>query len=244
MMIPRQDAFGHYERAPGHRGALFRNRADAGAQLSVALQAYAGREPLVLGIPRGGVPVAYEVAKRLHGELDVIVARKLGAPSQPELAIGAVASDGTRYVNTRLQRVARVSPEALERLTEIESAEAKRREERFRVGLPALAPAGRIVIVVDDGLATGATMRAAVRSLRARGAEHTVIAVPVGSIHACESLGREVDVLVCPHRPEPFNAVGQYYENFDQTSDAEVERCLRAQRRRGSQRMPALGLER
>ncbi len=160
------------------------------------------------------------------------------------MMIGAVASDGTRYVNTRLQRLASVSPAALERLTEIERAEAKRREDMFRAGLPALQPAGRIVIVVNDGLATGATMCAAVRSLRARGAEHTVIAVPVGSIDACESLGREVDVLVCPNRPETFYAVGQYYEDFGQTSDLKVERCLRAQRKRAKQRAPTVATER
>jgi predicted phosphoribosyltransferase len=240
MMIPREDVFGDYERAAVGRGALFRDRTDAGAQLSAALRAYAGRDPLVLGIPRGGVPVAAEVARRLQGELDVIVARKIGAPSQRELAIGAVTSDGVRYVNQQLQVLAGVSDAQLEQLAEAERIEAKRREELFRAGLPALGAEGRIVLVVDDGLATGATMRAAVRSLRARGAALTVVAVPVGSVDACSTLAREVDAVVCPHRPEPFYSVGQYYEDFGQTSDTEVVSRLRKHRRRAARRAPAL----
>ncbi|HKU37247.1 MAG TPA: phosphoribosyltransferase [Polyangiales bacterium] len=232
MMIPREDGFGHYEGHARRHGRLFRDRKDAGVQLSAALRAYAGRNALVLAIPRGGVPVAYEVANHLQGELDVIVARKIGAPSQRELAIGAVASDGTRYVNARLQKLANVSAAALERLSDLERHEAEQREQRFRGGLPALQPQGRIAIVVDDGLATGATMLAAVRSLRARGAEHIVIAAPVGSVEACNALAPEADALVCPHRPEPFYAVGHYYEDFDQTSDEEVEHYLHAQRQK------------
>jgi putative phosphoribosyl transferase len=240
MIIPREDVFGHYERAAVGRGTLFRDRADAGAQLSAALHAYAGRNPLVLGIPRGGVPVAAEVARRLRGELDVIVARKIGAPTQRELAIGAVTSDGVRYVNERIQMLAGVSDAQLDQLAEAEQIEAKRREELFRAGLPSLHPEGRIVLVVDDGLATGATMRAAVRSLRARGAALTVVAVPVGSVDACSTLAREVDAVVCPHRPEPFYSVGQYYEDFGQTSDTEVVSWLRKQRRRAARGAPTL----
>lgn len=233
MMLPRQDGFGHYER--GRRPRRFLDRRDAGSQLAAALQAYRGSNPLVLGIPRGGVPVAYEVAKALDGDLDVIVARKIGAPSQPELAIGAVACDGTRYINAKLRTWAGLSDAALERLADVQQAEARASEQRFRAELPPLDPSGRIAIVVDDGLATGATMRAALRSLRARGAQQLVVALPVGAPQACRSLEREVDRLLCLQQPEVFDAVGQHYEVFDQTTDAEVEGLLRKQRKRRAQ---------
>ncbi|MEY4582437.1 MAG: hypothetical protein RL701_7140, partial [Pseudomonadota bacterium] len=162
IMEPRQDAFGHYERpARGHGTPRYRDRADAGLQLAAALSAYRGSKPLVLGIPRGGVPVAHHVAQELEGELDVIVARKLGMPGQEEYAFGAVASDGTQYVNAKLQALAGVSATKLSVLAAAQRTEAERREQLFRAGLPALQPHGRIAIVVDDGLATGATMRVA-----------------------------------------------------------------------------------
>jgi putative phosphoribosyl transferase len=227
-MEPREDGFGYYESSGA--GALFRDRADAGAQLADELLQYRGRNPLVLGIPRGGVPVAYEIARRLEGDLDVIVARKMGAPGQEELGIGAVASDGSRYVSAKLRTLVGISDTELEHLAQRELAEAQRREARFRAGLDALHPAGRIVIVVDDGLATGATMRAAIRSLRSRGAEHVVVAVPVGAPDTCRTIAREVDQLVCPHQPDPFYSVGNHYRKFDQTSDEEVEQLLHKQR--------------
>lgn len=233
-MDPREDAFGYYDLAASSGRRFFRDRADAGRQLARALSQFQGRNPLVLGIPRGGVPVAYQVAQHLGGELDVIVARKVGAPGQEELAIGAVGSDGTAYINVQLRKLCGVSEERFAQLAEVQREEAMRREQVFRAGLPALHPAGRIAIVVDDGLATGATMRAAVRSLKARGAEYVVIAIPVGSPDSCLSLAREADLLVCPHQPEPFHAVGAHYEVFDQTSDEEVERLLHDQRERSA----------
>jgi len=223
-MQPRDGGFGD-DRAPFD--GLFDDRVDAGAQLAAALESYRKSNPLVLGIPRGGVPIAYEIAKRLGADLDVIVVRKIGAPGQEELAIGAVASDGTLYVDAELQEMTGVSDAELARLTEVQSAEARRREVRFRAGLPALHPEGRITIVADDGLATGSTMRAAIASLRRRGAERIVVAVPVGSAESCRHIGAEVDDLVCLYRPEPFYAVGQHYRVFEQTSDEEVERLLR-----------------
>jgi putative phosphoribosyl transferase len=185
-----------------------------------------------LGIPRGGVPVAYEIAKALDGDLDVIVARKLGAPAQPQLALGAVAADGTRYVNEKVRKWAALSDAALANLTEEMRLEAQARERRLRAGMPALDPSGRIVIVTDDGLATGATMRVALESLRTRGAAQLVVAVPVGAADACQRIAREVDVFICLRRPLPFNAVGQHYVSFTQTSDDEVEQLLRAHRER------------
>jgi predicted phosphoribosyltransferase len=213
-------------------GWFFEDRRDAGTRLAAALSRYRGRDPLVLGIPRGGVPVAFEVATRLDGDLDVVVARKIGAPGQEELAIGAVAADGTRFVNAALRDMVGVSDVELAKLIESRQADARHGETRFRAGLQPLHPAGRIVIVVDDGLATGATMRAAVRSLARRGAEHVVVAVPVGAPESCHEIASEVDEFVCLAQPEPFYSVGQHYRIFDQTSDEEVERLLRASRER------------
>jgi putative phosphoribosyl transferase len=230
-MHPREDELGEYD-AGSARSWLFADRQDAGVQLSRVLARYAGCNPLVLGIPRGGVPVAAEVAARLGGELDVVVARKIGTPGQEELGIGAIASDGTLYVDKRLQTFVGVSDTELARLAGEQRAEARRREERFRAGLPELQLAGRSVIVVDDGLATGSTVRAAVRSIRRRGAKTVVVAVPVGAPETCVNLAAEVDDVVCPYRPDPFYAVGSHYRTFEQTSDEEVERLLREGRAR------------
>ena len=207
----------------------FRDRTAAGAALARSLDPYRaeqGRRPLVLGIPRGGVVVAAEVARRLDADLDVIVARKLGAPSSPELAIGAVTANGGRYLNEDIIDRLGVSPEYLERVTTEESAEARRREARFRGGRPKLEVSGRVVIVVDDGLATGATMRAAVRSVRLARPARLVVAVPVGPVSTCADLRREVDEVVCPYELDPFWAVGLYYQDFEPTEDAEVTRIL------------------
>lgn len=207
----------------GARGRrLYRDRVEAGRQLAGHLSRYAGQNVLVLGIPRGGVPVAAEVARALGADLDVIVARKLGAPGQPELAIGAVTSNGGRFLNEDAIAQLGVSESYIKKVTEAEMQEAHDREQRFRKGRPAADIKGRIVIIVDDGLATGATMRAAVRSVRAAGPSKIIVAVPVGSREACAALRTEADEVVCPYQPELFWAVGLYYENFEQTRDEDV----------------------
>jgi len=204
----------------------FRDRADGGRFLAKHLSAYKGKDALVLGIPRGGVPVAAEVARLLDVELDIIVARKLGAPHSPELAIGAVTANGGRYLNEDMILDLGVSPEYVESVTAEETAEAKRREERFRGDWPKALIKNRVAILVDDGLATGATMRAAVRSVRLHEPAKIVVAAPVGSVEACAALRKEADEVVCPRTPVEFMAVGLYYEDFGQTQDAEVCRIL------------------
>lgn len=208
--------------------AMFADRTEAGLRLAGRLEQYRARRPLILGIPRGGVPVAAEVALRLGAELDVVVARKLGAPAQPELAIGAVTANGGRYLNERLIREIGVREAYIEAVTAEQQAEARGREQRFRDGRPAPDVAGRVVIVVDDGLATGATMRAAVRSVRRGQPALLVAAVPVGAPQSCEELQAEVDELVCLFAPESFWAVGFYYRHFQPTEDEEVRELLRA----------------
>ena len=205
----------------------FNDRTDAGVYLAEALEPYRGRRPLILGIPRGGVPVAAEVARRLGAELDVVVARKLGAPGSPELAIGAVTANGGRYLNDSLIREIGVRAAYIEEVTALQRAEAARREERFRAGRPPPSIEGRVVIVVDDGLATGATMRAAVRSVRRSNPSLLVAAVPVGAPQSCAALRTEVDELICLHEPEDFWAVGFYYRHFRPTEDEEVSELLR-----------------
>jgi putative phosphoribosyl transferase len=212
----------------------FLDRRDAGVRLAEQLGAHRGANTLVLGIPRGGVPVAAEVARALDAELDVIVARKLGAPMQPELAVGAVTADGTRCLNEDIARALGLGGAELARAAAEAMAEAARRERRFRRGAAAPDPTGRTVILVDDGLATGATMRAAARSVRRRRPARLVIAVPVGAPEACEAMRAEADEVVCLARPEPFWAVGTHYVDFGQTTDEEVERLLAEHARRRS----------
>ena len=217
----------------------FADRREAGRVLADALRRYAGRDVLVLGIPRGGVPVADEVARALNADLDVLVARKLGAPDQPELAIGAVTANGGEFINEEIVRNLGVTDEYIRRVRDDQMTEARRREARFRGKRSRERVRGRIVLVVDDGLATGATMRAAVRSVQNQKPARLVVAVPVGSREACDALGGEVDEIVCPNVPEPFGAVGYFYRNFEPTEDAEVQTILRefAERRRA----PAAG---
>jgi putative phosphoribosyl transferase len=205
---------------------LFRDRLDAGRQLAARLAAYRGWSPVVFAIPRGGVPVGAEIARGLGGALDVVVARKLGAPLYAELAIGAVAADGERFLNQDVLRQLRVSDAYLARVTKEQSEEARRREQRFRGGLLPVEVKGRIALLVDDGLATGATLRAAARSLRRRAPDRLIVAAPVGSREGCAALREDADEVVCLAEPDPFYAIGLYYENFEQVEDAEVLRLL------------------
>ncbi len=205
---------------------VFRDRLDAGRELAERLAPYRGTGALVLGIPRGGVPVAAEVARQLGADLGVVVARKLGAPYQEELAIGAVTADGGRYLNEDLVRELGVSESYIEAVTAKQRAEAQRRDRRFRGAGGPPPVAGRVVILVDDGLATGATVHAAIRSVREQGAARIIVAAPVGPAGTCDTLRAEADEVVCLHQPEPFYAVGLHYEDFRPTSDDEVERLL------------------
>jgi len=209
------------------RAPLFKDRKEAGEVLAECLAAYRDKDALVLGIPRGGVPVAAEVARGLNAEMDIIVARKLGSPDSAELAIGAVTANGGRFLNEEVIRELDVSDTYLARVTEVEMAEARLREERFRRSRPAPTLNDRIVILVDDGLATGATMRAAVRSVRKAMPARLVVAVPVAPPQTCGALRREADEVVCPYQPDPFWAIGLFYQNFAPTEDSEVEGLIR-----------------
>src|SRR5438309_392757 len=205
----------------------FSNRAEAGRQLAEKLDKYAGRKDvIVLGLPRGGVPVANEVAKRLRAPLDVFLVRKLGVPGFEELAAGAIASGGVRVLNDDVMRAIPHADMAIEAVTARETAELERREQIYREGRPPPELRGRIVILVDDGLATGATMRAAVKALRQSGAARIVMAVPVGPPDTCRELEQEADEAICLSTPVFFQAVGQYYEDFSQTSDEDVRELL------------------
>jgi putative phosphoribosyl transferase len=213
---------------------LYRDRSDAGARLADRLEQYRGQDVLVLGIPRGGMPVAAEVARRLDADLVIVVARKLGAPVSHELAIGAVTANGGRFLNDEIIRELGVTAPYLEQVTIQERAIAQQREARFRGPHPMERVKNRVVIVVDDGLATGATMRAAVCSLRKQQPAKLIVAVPVGSQEACSALREEADEVICLVEPDPFYAVGLYYEQFMPTDDAEVQAILQnsyAQRR-------------
>jgi len=205
----------------------FPNRAEAGRRLAEKLEKYSGRDDvIVLGLPRGGVPVAYEVAKRLGVPLDVFIVRKLGVPGFEELALGAIASGGVRVLNQDVVRALPNAEELIESVTAKEIAELERRERSYRDERPPPELSGRTVILVDDGLATGATMRAAVAALRQQGAAKIVIGVPVGAADTCREFEKEVDETVCAIASEWFQAVGQYYENFSQTTDDEVRELL------------------
>jgi putative phosphoribosyl transferase len=212
----------------------FANRNDAGNELARALAKYRGKNALVLGIPRGGVPVAAQVARALDAELDVTIARKLPAPGSPELAIGAVTANGGRALEEGLIAELGVSPEYLKRVTDEERAEAQRLECHYRSGCALARMKGRTVILVDDGLATGATMKAAVRSVMKRKPAHLVVAVPVGAADSCEDLRHEADEVVCPFERTWFASVGSYYRDFSPTREEEVEELLaRSFSRRG-----------
>jgi putative phosphoribosyl transferase len=205
----------------------FPNRAEAGRLLAEKLEKYADRnDVIVLGLPRGGVPVAYEVAKSLRAPLDVFIVRKLGVPGFEELAAGAIASGGVRVLNEDVLRALPNADEIIESVTAKETAELERREKSYRDDRPAPELRDRVVILVDDGLATGATMHAAVKALRQRDVAKIVVAVPVGPPDTCREFEDEADETICATAPEFFQAVGQYYEDFSQTSDEEVRELL------------------
>jgi predicted phosphoribosyltransferase len=206
---------------------LFRDRAEAGQVLAGKLLAYANRpDVIVLALPRGGVPVAYEVALTLHAPLDVFLVRKLGMPGQEELAMGAIASGGTRVINEEVVGWLNIPAEVIETVAAEEQQELSRREADYRDGLPPPDVRGRTVILVDDGLATGSTMRAAIAALRQQEPARIVVAVPVGAPDTCAELEREADAVVCAQTQQPFYAVGVWYEDFTQTSDEEVRDLL------------------
>ena len=207
----------------------FLDRTDAGRRLAARLRYLRGEDVVVLGLVRGGVPVAFEVATELACPLDVVLVRKLGVPFQPELAMGAVGEDGTTVVNERVLRYARVGREELARAEELARSELAHRAEVFRQGGPPVPLAGRTAVVVDDGIATGSTARAACQVARARGADRVILAVPVASPEVVADLGLEVEV-VCLEAPHAMWAVGEWYENFAQTSDDEVVRLLEESR--------------
>ena len=205
----------------------YKDRTHAGRQLARALQHYAGQaEPIVLGLPRGGVPVAFEVAQALGAELDVLLVRKLGMPHHEEYAMGAIGSGGVRVLQPGVPGLMGVTHEQLERVTARELAELERRDRLYRGGRPPPRLEGRCVILVDDGIATGASMLAAVRVVRKHRVARLVVAAPVGAPDTLERLGQEADDVVCPLAPPRFHAVGQFYRTFGQTEDEEVQDLL------------------
>jgi putative phosphoribosyl transferase len=206
---------------------LFRDRVHAGQLLAEKLRTMRDlTHPLVLALPRGGVPVAFEVAHDLHGDLDIFLVRKIGVPGQEELALGAIASGGVRVLNEALVHNLRISSTTIDLLTAREQREIGRRERLYRDDRAPLPIENRVVILVDDGLATGATMLAAVRAVKQQHPKRLVVAVPVAAAVTCHEFHRHVDEMVCLHTPEPFYAVGAWYEDFSQTTDDEVRDLL------------------
>jgi predicted phosphoribosyltransferase len=211
--------------------ARFRDRREAGRRLATELRAYANRpDVIVLALPRGGVPVGYEIATALNAPLDVFVVRKLGLPWQEELAMGALASGGVRVVDRELMRVAHVSEEDLNRVVAAEQIELERRERQYRGDRQFPELFGMTVILVDDGLATGSTMHVAIDALRLESPARLVVAVPVAAPDICDALRQIVDEIICAETPEPFRAVGMWYDDFSQTTDADVHNLLEAAR--------------
>lgn len=204
------------------------HRKDAGEKLAEVLEPRLREAPrlLILALPRGGVPVAFPVARRLNAPLDVLIVRKLGAPHYPELAMGAVTNCGNRVLNDEVIARYEVTNDTLDAVTRQELEELERREALYRDGLAPLDVEGRTVVLVDDGLATGASMRAALRSLKTRGAARLIVAVPVGPVATCASLKEDADEIYCLETPEPFASVGLWYQDFTQTTDAEVKALL------------------
>jgi predicted phosphoribosyltransferase len=213
---------GHAER--------FADRREAGAALAAELQHLDSDDVVILALPRGGVPVAYEIAHRLGAPMDVFVVRKLGMPGYPELAMGAIASGGVRVMNDDVLTWYRPSASAIEAVTREERAELERRERIYRNGRPLVPVKGRVAILVDDGLATGSSMRAAVLAVRRFHPARVVVAVPVGAREACDILREVADEVACLSMPKPFSSVGMWYVDFSQTTDQEVRQLLAAHR--------------
>jgi predicted phosphoribosyltransferase len=206
---------------------IFRNRREGGQYLATKLMAYANRQDVVvLALPRGGVPVAFEVACALHVPLDVFLVRKLGVPMHEELAMGAIASSGIRVLNQDIVQGLEIPKHVVDAVEARERRELDRRERKYRGGRAATNVCGRIVILVDDGLATGSSMRAAVAALKQRNPARIVVAVPVGAPETCAEFHDEADEAICAVMPEPFRAVGTWYQDFSQTTDEEVQLLL------------------
>jgi predicted phosphoribosyltransferase len=207
--------------------SVYQDRHDAGKRLAELLRVYAHRpDVLVLALPRGGVPVAYEVARALNAPLDVFNVRKLGVPGREELAVGAIASGGIRVVNEDVMHALHIPEQVVEKIAAKELGELARRERLYRDGRPAPDVKGRTVILIDDGLATGATMRAALRALRQQQPARLIVAVPVAAPSTCFEMRDEANDVICAHQPDPFFGVGWWYRNFEQTSDQEVHDLL------------------
>jgi predicted phosphoribosyltransferase len=214
---------------------LFADRREAGRQLAARLRDYASSNTIVLALPRGGVPVAYEVARALGAPLDVFIVRKLGVPGHEEFALGAIASGEVVVLNSELANQLGLSRQDIQTIIEAERRELDRRELAYREGAPPLDVRGRTVILVDDGLATGATMLAAIAALRKLGPARIVVAVPVAAPETCEAMAGAADEVVCAVTPQPFHAVGLWYDNFAQTTDDEVRALLHAARAASAQ---------
>lgn len=212
----------------------FRDRAHAGRELAANLVGYRGRDDvIVLALPRGGVPVAFEIAEALGAPLDVFVVRKLGVPGHEELAMGAIATGGVRVLNRSVVESLGITPDAIDAVAAREQRELDRRERSYRGDRPEAHVRGKVVILVDDGLATGATMKAAAAALRQQGPSRIVVAVPVGAPETCDEFRDEVDDVICARMPEPLYGVGLWYADFSQTSDEEVHDLLDRSRRVG-----------
>jgi predicted phosphoribosyltransferase len=211
---------------------LFADRIEAGQRLAATLRDFVAVEPcapdevVVLALPRGGVPVAYQVATALNAPLDVFVVRKLGAPQQPELAMGAIASGGVRVINHEVVRALRIAPEQMDDISERETRELERREQAYRGNRPATDVKDKCALLIDDGIATGYTMRAAVAALRQLDPKQIIVAVPVAARETCDELKHEADAVLCLFTPFEFAAVGQWYRRFEQTTDEEVRELL------------------
>jgi predicted phosphoribosyltransferase len=215
---------------------IFRDRKDAGRQLAEKLKKYANRpDVLILALPRGGVPVAFEVAQQLKVPLDIFLVRKLGVPGYEELAMGAIASGGERIINDDVVRYLQIPGEVIDAVAAEEQRELERRERAYRDDRPPPDVKGRVAILIDDGLATGSTMRAAAAALRKQVPKRIVVAVPVSAPETCNEFRNEVDEIVCAVTPEPFRGVGLWYEDFSQTTDEEVRELLARATQRSKQ---------